>query len=278
MTLETTRPDPATITDFENSLIERGRSGRTAALYASQIRRFAVWFSAPDYDDERHADELARWINQGRAQGDSASTTRQRLAAARAWLTWSGCDHGVLGDYKAPPLPAPNPTPVYGGMKSIATMADHVVGRPALRCAVALGGYAGLRVSESLSVTWGDYDVNRKRLTVKGKGEKQRVVPVSSKLAAILEECRPSGPVADLRICMGLTDSTARKAITELAFVLGLPDVSSHDLRATYATSLFKATKDVLMVSKLLGHSSIATTQAYLSFDRDEAADAVEAL
>lgn len=266
------------IESFRQSLVARGRSEATAAKYASQVQRFVLWHAAPEYDAGRCADDFARWINQGRAQGDSPSITRQRLAAARAWLDHRGESRGPLGDYKAPPLPAPNPTPLPNGMIDVARM---VGSSPHNRLArvVALGGYAGLRVSESLSIRWDDYDRERRQLTVHGKGEKVRIVPVSDRLAAVLASRSDLPSVFDPdRIAGGLTDSQARKAISQLAYEVGLEDVSSHDLRATFATELFRATKDVLLVSKLLGHSSIATTQAYLSFDRDAAAQAVNAL
>jgi len=256
---------------FESALRARGRSHRTAKLYAAQIRSHLNWSNTTTGE----ADDLARWINDTRASGDSASTTRQRLAAARAWLAWQGQDYGPLGDYKAPPLPAPDPRPLPDGMADVARMVSRA-DDPNVKCAIALGGYAGLRISESLSVTWGN--IEGRRLIVRGKGDKQRTVPISSTLAKILDDARPEGVEPSVPICGGLTDSMARKAIVRLADQLGMPDVSTHDLRATWATCLFNSTKDVLMVSKLLGHASITTTQAYLGFDAEAAASAVEAL
>lgn len=277
MTEMQTRNDTAM--DFQVSLVERGRSAATARLYSDQIRRLHKWTATPQADMGANADIIARWINQGREAGDGAATTRQKLAAARAYLRWLGEDLGPLGDYKAPPLPAPAPHPLPGGMADVERMLDRAAAeytRPWLRTVVALGGYAGLRISESRSVTWQNYDTNRRELTVRGKGDKTRVVPVSTKLRKILADApRPS---IDGTIALAPTDSVVRKAITRLAYDIGLDDVSSHDLRATWATELYKATKDVMLVSRLLGHSSIATTQSYLGFDPQAAALAVDAL
>lgn len=267
---------------FRMMLVDRGRSDRTAKIYSDQMRRMHMWRSTPAYAHGAEADDIARWINQGRESGDSAATTRQKLAAARAYLVWAGEDLGPLGDYKAPPLPAPAPHPLPGGMADVAKMIDHVAGggwsdRPWLRHAIALGGYAGLRISESRSLKWGSVDFNRGELVVRGKGDKTRVVPMSDKLRVILTVV-PERNSRDTLICWGVSDSVVRKCISQVAYDVGLNDVSSHDLRATFATELYRKTGDVVMVSKLLGHASIATTQAYLGFDQDIAAAAVNAL
>lgn len=266
---------------FRMMLVDRGRSDKTAKIYHDQMRRMHAWRSTPAYNRGAAADDIARWINQGRADGDSAATTRQKLAAARAYLQWTGEDLGPLGDYKAPPLPAPAPHPLPGGMTDIARMIEKADSppstRPWLRYAIALGGYAGLRVSESISIPWSQVDFNRGELIIRGKGDKTRVVPMSDKLRAILHAA-PERHNGSSMVCWGVSDSVARKAISQVAYDVGLNDVSSHDLRATFATSLYKKTGDVVMVSKLLGHASIATTQAYLGFDQEIAAAAVNAL
>lgn len=277
--MTTTTLATTTVDDFRDSLLNRGRAEKTANIYAGQIRRMMMWSTTTTAQIGAEADTMARWINQGREAGDGAGLTRQKIAAARAYLQWRGVDLGPLADYKAPPLPAPAPHPLPGGMDDVDRMVKQAQAeniRPWLPAAIALGGYAGLRVSEARSVTWSNLDRSRRELTVRGKGDKTRVVPVSQKLLKVLDGIPPAdrnGP-----ICQGVSDSVTRKLITRIAYDLGIDDVSSHDLRATFATSLFRATKDILLVSRLLGHSNIATTQAYLHFDNAAAATAVDCL
>lgn len=271
-------PDVKSIDGFSKALTQRGRSPQTATLYARQIVAFQHWDDSPEAAIGKTADAIARWLNSTRGQGLSASTVRQRLAAARAWLTYLGEDLGPLGDYKAPPLPPPDPTPLPGGMADVQAMID-ITPDQCMKNVIALCGYAGLRISEAITLQVGALEQTKRRIRVTGKGDKERIVPMSEKLHDVLAQDHlvAEGPGWGV-VSGGIGDSSARKRITRIAYNAGLIDVSSHDLRATFATELFKATKDVLLVSKLLGHSSIATTQAYLGFDTDAAAEAVNAL
>lgn len=266
---------PLALKDFAQSLAMRGRSDNTINSYLSQLRTLdASLMIEPDAD---LANQLAIRIQQGRRGGDSPSTTRARLAAARAYLVFAGEDLGPLSDYKAPPLPPPSPRPLPGGMDDVRQMVYAQQGSfPMLSVVIALGGFAGLRISESLSLTWKDINFAGKRITVKGKGEKTRVIPVSDELEKILLDHRRQIVAAEAATIAPLSDSVARKRITQLAHELYIGDVvSSHDLRATFATELYKKTRNIVLVSRLLGHASIATTQAYVGFDESEAAAAV---
>jgi site-specific recombinase XerD len=74
-----------------------------------------------------------------------------------------------------------------------------------------------------------------------------------------------------------LEDRNARALITGIARRSGIiTTVSSHDLRATFATTVYDKTKNIRLVQSLLGHASVNTTMAYLGIDNDQARAAVE--
>ena len=143
---------------------------------------------------------------------------------------------------------------------------------------VALGGYVGCRISESLSLTPADFDLVSREVTIRGKGDKTRVVPVSRAawawVAPVYMELAPKTPDATL---LTMCDRTARASITRMGELAKMPRrVASHDLRATFATWLLEKTGNLRLVQELLGHSSVTTTQAYTLVERNLMHEAVE--
>lgn len=259
---------------FEQSLTLRGRSRRTAEKYARTMELFAQWQATRGDIDE--ADALAEWINIGRRAGLSPGTIRQRLATGRSWLDWRGLDRGPLTDYKVPPLPQAEPHPLPGGIVDVRRMLD-AASTDQSRHAVALGGLAGLRVAETLTLTRDDVQARRGAtvLVVRGKGERRREVPVSGELLRYLDEMPAAGRLVPM------SNSGARRAITRAAEEAGVSGstgdgVSSHDLRATFATAVYERTRDIVLVQRLLGHSSVTTTQLYVSTSHEARVAAVE--
>jgi site-specific recombinase XerD len=143
---------------------------------------------------------------------------------------------------------------------------------------------AGLRREELVNLTWADIErlpvkgKMRTVLNIKGKGAKNRPVPISDKLAAALDKWadvvgREGFVVRSLGMNRELGDSISAVAIFHLVnkdgAKIGKPDLAPHDLRRTYAQLGYEAGVPITQISKLLGHSSVATTQRYLNLDLD---------
>lgn len=138
---------------------------------------------------------------------------------------------------------------------------------------------AGLRRAEAANIMFDDIKQqgNRTVLQVKGKGAKDRVIPISDNLARILENWRKMA--GDGHICRSV--GMNREIGTQLSTVqifrivrqsgqrIGKPDLAAHDLRRTYAQLGYEADIPITQISKLLGHTSVATTQKYLNLDLD---------
>lgn len=133
----------------------------------------------------------------------------------------------------------------------------------------------GLRISEALGLTGADWPF-REALTIRGKGKKERQVPVlpvaRQAVAAYLELCpHPRAPDQPLfRGARGgpLNASVMAKAMSLMRQSLGLPDTATpHALRHSFATHLLAAGGDLRTIQELLGHASLSTTQVYTGVD-----------
>ncbi len=146
-----------------------------------------------------------------------------------------------------------------------------------MKVIVALCGFAGLRISEALGLQPSNIDFQTNTISVRGKGDKTRTVPMSAELRLIL------APIVIRRlgqpVLVSMADRVARERVTKLGVQAGLAHaVSSHHLRATFATTLMESTHDLRLVQELLGHSSSRTTEAYTEVTMDRQRTAVNNL
>lgn len=131
---------------------------------------------------------------------------------------------------------------------------------------------SGLRISEALQATLNDIDFSKKLITVTGKGNKQRLVPLGSKaIGALKEYMKIRHSVANKTNLIFITKSgrpfTANAAWRvlnkEMQGITKAKQKSPHTLRHSFATHLLNAGAALPSVSEMLGHSSVATTQIY---------------
>ena len=137
---------------------------------------------------------------------------------------------------------------------------------------------AGLRIGEALSLTRDDLTCGD-RITVTGKGNKQRNVPalpiVQKAIGKYLAAC-PYTLKPDASVFIGargdkLNPAVAQRNLRALRQQLGLPDtVTPHALRHSFATHLLASGADLRSLQELLGHSSLSTTQLYTQVDAQQ--------
>lgn len=165
----------------------------------------------------------------------------------------------------------------------LATCGDDIAGqRDKLALGLLVG--AGLRREELAGLRWEHIKEQpvkgkmRTVLAIKGKGAKDRVVPVSDRLAAALDSWsavagRDGYVIRSLGMNREPGNSISAVAIFNIVrkagAAIGRPDLAAHDLRRTYAQLGYEAGVSIVQISKLLGHSSVATTQRYLNLDLD---------
>ena len=131
----------------------------------------------------------------------------------------------------------------------------------------------GLRVSEAVGLTPTDLDLERGIVTCRGKGSKQRFIPVGRSASGFVHEylkVRPKlqGDKATAQLFLrssgeAMTRQNVWQLIKKYAGPLGLGEVSPHSLRHSFATHLMQRGADSRSVQTLLGHSDLGTTQIY---------------
>jgi integrase/recombinase XerC len=155
--------------------------------------------------------------------------------------------------------------------------ADHVAAAVALRdlAVVELLYATGVRVGELVALDTTSLDGGRRLVRVRGKGDRERVVPYGVPAAQRLEEylwagrpvllADPGQPALFLGRRGGrLGQRQVRTAVAELAArVDGAPAIGPHGLRHSAATHLLDGGADLRSVQELLGHATLSTTQLY---------------
>lgn len=142
---------------------------------------------------------------------------------------------------------------------------------------------AGLRREELAGLSFDDIALLpsagkfRTVLSVRGKGAKDRAIPINDRLAAALDEWRSiTGPglvARSLSKAGELGRSLSAVGIFHICRqagqAIGKPELAPHDLRRTYAQLGYEAGIPITQISLLLGHGNVATTQRYLNLDLD---------
>ena len=151
------------------------------------------------------------------------------------------------------------------------------------RCILKLMLNAGLRASEVLNLLWRDLDLHTGKLVVRqGKGKKDRQVWVNEEALGLLRLWRADAPSCPW--CFPTLGGTRihgaqlRAMVKRRARKAGIAkDVHPHMCRHTYATELYRASKDIRLVQKALGHASLATTMIYTHIVDDDMEEAMRA-
>jgi integrase/recombinase XerC len=219
-----------------------------------------------------------RWLTATKKDYAPASTRAKHSAAAK-FCAWSG-DAGALADYNLPPIPPPSPKALPEGTEDVQRMIDGAPDEDS-RCIIALQGLSGLRVGEVMALTVDDVDLQSNIATVCGKGARVRRVPISpgavQHVAAAVERASAEGR----KKLISYSVSTAKRRIPAAARGAGVGTggtVHTHRLRATFATELYRETRDPLLCARLLGHSSVSNLNSYVELTDAQAAGAVAAV
>ncbi len=137
---------------------------------------------------------------------------------------------------------------------------------------------SGLRISEALSLKAKDFPTaSNMSLIIKGKGNKERVIPVLPITLQAIKQYKKACP-HDINTGLlfrgksgkPLNSSTYRKRLQDLRKFLNLPEYASpHAFRHSFATHLLGSGGDLRTIGELLGHQSISTTQKYTKIDAE---------
>jgi len=138
------------------------------------------------------------------------------------------------------------------------------------KCIVGLGLGFGLRVSETMNLKLEHIDSKRMIINIfNGKGKKDRIIPLSEEFLKVLrlyfKQFKPKGYLFNGQSNIQYTQSSCNKIVKNY---FG-EKYHYHNLRHSFATHLLESGVDIEIISKLLGHNSIKTTQIYLHISTD---------
>lgn len=278
---------------MDTYLTEKIHTGQINTRTARQLRYQLYAFAEVATTDPAKLTkrDVVRWLH---ASGHLAANSRRqyfnRIRNFTAWLQ----RQEILGHDPFRDVPAPKvPRSVHRSL-----MGDQVAqllaacATPRERVIVVLGLSVGLRRAEMAGVEVGDIDLAARTLFVRcGKGGHERLLPMPTSTARMIgqyiaNEALSSGPLIRslLDPQAGIGAETVGIIFARLAYRSGVKrrardGVGAHSLRHSFASSLYEATSDVLIVRDLLGHVSLGTTEVYVrGFGMERLRAAVEAL
>ena len=246
-------------------------SPATRRAYGSDLRDFGGWLAARGLDCEAvDTRALADYTAElGRARrGLAPATIARRLSAVRAFLRFT------LGPALVPESAfAPRRRrrlPDAPRVAEVEEMLDTVIGDGALalrnRALLELAYSCGLRSAEAVGLDLADVDFDQEALHVRGKGGKERVVPLGEEAAAQLARYLRDGRPLLARGAVDALFLSARGRRLDTSTLRRLVR-NPHRLRHAYATHLLEGGADLRTIQELLGHSSLSTTQVYSHVD-----------
>jgi integrase/recombinase XerD len=162
----------------------------------------------------------------------------------------------------------PKPLPVVRSPEQVTRFLD-TLSNPMIRMVLRAIYGTGMRVNEATHLTASQIDSSRMVLRVLGKGQKERLVPLSQQLLQELRAYwRQNKPrpwiFPGAMPQMPVTAKTVQTACALACHVSGLPRITPHTLRHCFATHLLEAGTDIRTIQALLGHQRIETTFRYL--------------
>ena len=247
-------------------------SERTRRAYRVDVEEFCSWLRARgtrlEDVDVRALSEYAAELGRARPRKLAPATIARKLAAVRALLRHALGPARVPDASFAPRRPrrlpeAPRPQEVDGELESLGGNGPLALRNLAL---AELVYSAGLRSQEAVDLDLADVDFEQELVHVRGKGGKERVVPLGEEAAHLvaryLRESRPQ-LARGAENALFLSTRGRRLDTSTLRRLLPHP----HRLRHAFATHLLEGGADLRTIQELLGHSSLSTTQMYSHVD-----------
>ena len=279
---------------------ERGASVHTLRAYERELRGFATYI-AERYGAEQTVDRIEHthiraYLGTLYERGLSKASAARALAAIRSWFKWLAraghLEQNVASLVSTPRLPKHLPrVPSIEQMNRVVdTISEDAASWPVRDKAILELLYGcGIRNAELTGLNLDDIHWANEAILVRGKGQKQRYVPLgdpaafalraylaerSARLAANISGKGPATPALFVNLQLRglekaggqarLTTRSVGRIVKRIAILRGLSaDVHPHTLRHAFGTHLLEEGADLRAIQELLGHERLSTTQRY---------------
>jgi integrase/recombinase XerD len=278
--------------------LERGLSHNTLNAYQSDLAQFGRFLAKRGVSalEARHSDLAAFLAELATSSGGdhsavSPATLQRKAACLRSFyrhLRREGLvEHDPTADLRGPPKT--QRLPMVLSREQVTKLLAQPKGTEPLalrdRALLETMYACGLRVSEAVALKVGDVDLQEGVLRARGKGSKERIVPVGRQAVSALETYRSRArpKLVGLRVedhllvnhrGGGLTRQGLYKIVQNHARSAGLAELMTpHTLRHTFATHLLSGGCDLRSLQEMLGHADLATTQIYTHLSAERLKD-----
>jgi integrase/recombinase XerC len=273
--------------------LQRRLSSHTLLAYRHDLGQFLSFITlylseeiSPSLLASLKIQDFRAWLADRHAKNYTPRSTARALSVIRnffKYLEKFGYHNTAILAIRSPRLKPglPKPLPVSDAKtlaESIANLEEEPWVGARNRALFSLMYSCGIRLGEALSLTYEDIDKANDVLTIVGKGNKQRQVPliplIKEAILTYITLCPyPFSQKTPLFLGVQgkkLNACMAQRAMRHYRAFAGLPETTTpHVLRHSCATHLMSASGDLRSVQELLGHASLATTQIYTNLDEE---------
>jgi site-specific recombinase XerD len=245
-------------------------------------------FNGPITIDDITGNDINEFLLHLKEERGYKPASRRRLAATlKGFFKWA-YKHGYIDVDLAETVPSikvPDNERHFLSPEEVKTWVD-AVDHDVSKVAIWIMYYAGLRINEATNLRMDDVQLDEDGgwlIVRRGKGGKYRRVPIAPALAEILRDymtwrvdseyllaTKKTGHISSVTIQAELREARRKLGWSE--------DITPHILRHSFASQVYQKTQDILVVSKLLGHTNLTTTQVYAHLHDDRMVEAVNAI
>jgi integrase/recombinase XerC len=277
---------------------ERGASAHTLRAYQRELHSFAEWLikdpSTPSVERVEHT-HIRAYLGTLYERGLSKASAARALAAIRSWFKWlARAGHIAQNAASLVATPRlPKHLPRVPSIEQLNRVVDSVRGDAASwpardRAILEMLYGCGIRNAELVGLNLEDIHWANEAILVRGKGQKQRYVPLgdtaaaalraylaerSARLTAVSDQKEIKSPALFVNLQLRgiakggqarLTTRSVGRIVKRIAILGGLSsDVHPHTLRHAFGTHLLEEGADLRAIQELLGHERLSTTQRY---------------
>ncbi len=273
--------------------VERHASLETVRNYRSDLRQLAAFLRAPQAEprsiraDEVTSEHLRRYLYWLDRQGEKASSLARKLACIRSFYRFlvreGASPHNPAEEIRTPKLPKTLPKVLTKDDASALMEFPEGASTLSLRDRALLETLysTGARVSEAVGMNLGDIDEAQGLVHLRGKGRKERIVPIGDVAIQAIRDYRLALPPSAVQHRSStplflnhrggrLTTRSVARMVAHHSSRLASGAVSPHALRHSYATHLLDEGADLRSIQEMLGHASLSTTQKYTHLAADQ--------
>ena len=266
-------------------LVEKGLSANTCDAYESDLNQFAEHIEKSNgLLSSASQEDVRSFFQELSANGVESRSIARKLSAIKGFYRWLLLDKKIKVDptiniespsaWKVLPkaLSEGSTRTMLAGAEAAASLDDASNLRLRDHAILEVLYAGGLRVGEICALRVEDFRADVQRLTVRGKGDKERVVPLADvavrALERYLERARPrllrkAGGVQRVMFLSVRGNALTRQKVWDMVRSASPEKASPHKLRHSFATHMVEHGADLRSVQTLLGHADIATTQVY---------------